>query len=69
MPSAVVIDIGILADSGRYAVVEANAAWFGNAYAADVGRVWTSSCGRRALTATYGTATVPSYARYDGLAE
>ncbi|GAA3152677.1 ATP-grasp domain-containing protein [Nonomuraea roseoviolacea] len=39
LPSAVVVDVGILSDSGRFAVVEANEAWFSNAYAADAERV------------------------------
>lgn len=39
VPSAVVIDVGSLVGSGRFAVVEANEAWFSNAYAADAGRV------------------------------
>jgi ATP-grasp domain, R2K clade family 2 len=39
LPSAVVVDVGILCDSGRFAVVEANEAWFSNAYAADAERV------------------------------
>ncbi|NUW35548.1 ATP-grasp domain-containing protein [Nonomuraea sp. SMC257] len=39
LPSAVVVDVGILSDSGRFAVVEANEAWFSNAYAADADRV------------------------------
>ncbi|MCO5972627.1 ATP-grasp domain-containing protein [Actinoallomurus soli] len=38
LPSAVVVDVGIL-DGGRFAVVEANEAWFSNAYAADAERV------------------------------
>ncbi|WP_433346163.1 ATP-grasp domain-containing protein [Microtetraspora malaysiensis] len=39
LPSAVVLDVGILSDSGQFAVVEANEAWFSNAYAADAERV------------------------------
>lgn len=39
LPSAVVIDVGILSGSGRFAVVEGNEAWFSNAYAADAERV------------------------------
>ncbi|MFI6598590.1 ATP-grasp domain-containing protein [Nonomuraea sp. NPDC050536] len=39
LPSAVVLDVGILSDSGRFAVVEADEAWFSNAYAADAERV------------------------------
>ncbi|MCO6003379.1 ATP-grasp domain-containing protein [Actinoallomurus purpureus] len=39
LPGAVVVDIGILSDSGRFAVVEANEAWFSNSYAADADRV------------------------------
>ncbi|MCU7827041.1 ATP-grasp domain-containing protein [Kitasatospora sp. DSM 101779] len=43
LPSAVVVDVGQLLDpyrpGHRWAVVEANMAWFSNAYAADPGRV------------------------------
>jgi hypothetical protein len=39
LPSAVVVDVGVLSGSGRFAVVEANEAWFSNAYAADAERV------------------------------
>ncbi|MCO6003396.1 ATP-grasp domain-containing protein [Actinoallomurus purpureus] len=39
LPGAVVVDIGVLSDSGRFAVVEANEAWFSNSYAADADRV------------------------------
>ncbi|WP_433170358.1 ATP-grasp domain-containing protein [Actinoallomurus sp. CA-150999] len=39
LPSGVVVDVGILSDSGRFAVVEANEAWFSNAYAADAEHV------------------------------
>ncbi|WP_343235500.1 ATP-grasp domain-containing protein [Streptomyces bauhiniae] len=39
LPSAVVLDIGLLADHGtEWAVVEANMAWFSNCYAADPDR-------------------------------
>ncbi|MBO2456587.1 ATP-grasp domain-containing protein [Actinomadura violacea] len=39
LPSAVVVDVGIIAGSDRFAVVESNEAWFSNAYASDVERV------------------------------
>lgn len=43
LPSAVVVDVGLVTDPDRgteaWAVVEANMAWFSNAYAADPGRV------------------------------
>lgn len=35
LPSAVVVDVGRLAGTGRWAVVEANMAWFSSCYAAD----------------------------------
>ncbi|GIG56061.1 hypothetical protein Lfu02_04330 [Longispora fulva] len=43
LPSAVVVDVGLLAAEGEraphWAVVEANMAWFSHAYAADIDRV------------------------------
>ncbi|WP_412543726.1 ATP-grasp domain-containing protein [Longispora sp. K20-0274] len=43
LPSAVVVDVGLLAGDGgrdaRWGVVEANMAWYSHAYAADVDRV------------------------------
>ncbi|QKG25361.1 hypothetical protein ACTIVE_7012 [Actinomadura verrucosospora] len=39
LPSAVVVDVGVIAGSDRFAVVEGNEAWFSNAYASDVERV------------------------------
>ncbi|MEU8890113.1 ATP-grasp domain-containing protein [Streptomyces sp. NPDC048442] len=38
LPSAVVLDIGLLSPSGEWAVVEANMAWFSSCYAADPDR-------------------------------
>ncbi|MFD7340209.1 ATP-grasp domain-containing protein [Streptomyces violascens] len=59
LPSAVVVDIGLLAksehdDAGQWAVVEANMAWFSNCYAADPDRVLDvvlRSAGPRSRTA------------------
>ncbi|MFB6823043.1 ATP-grasp domain-containing protein [Streptomyces virginiae] len=34
LPSAVTVDVGLVAATGRYAVVEANMPWFSNSYAA-----------------------------------
>jgi hypothetical protein len=43
LPSAVVVDVGLISDPDRgtehWAVVEANMAWFSNSYAADIDRV------------------------------
>ena len=43
VPSGVVVDVGLISDPDtgveRWAVVEANMAWFANCYAADAGRV------------------------------
>jgi hypothetical protein len=39
LPSAVVVDVGLLADGGGWAVVEANAAWASGGYACDADQV------------------------------